>query len=365
MGFESFVGNPQAVRTVRQMLANERVPGALIFSGPEGVGKKTLALMLAKALNCERRKAGGGDFCGECARCRKVDAMIAAAREDLERRREIKEAARRVEGLIYFDIQVIEPITRYILVEQIRRLRVTAASRPFELPRNVYVIDPAQAIHWQAVDLLLKVLEEPPATAVFILISTNASELRATIRSRCQRVRFLPVEDAIIARLVREGKRAGRDEMELAVRLAEGSVARARALDLEDYQRRRQPWLDYLEALAGEPEKGPPDWSRLFDATRTLGRERGEFEEALRIAYTLIRDLTKALTGRAEGATNLDLLPRLKAWSSRLGFRTIVRLKEGLDEAYRLQVRNVNPQMGLDALAVEAAEGPGAAGPKN
>ena len=57
-----------------------------------------------------------------------------------------------------------------------------------------------------------------------------------------------------------------------------------------------------------------------------------------------------------EGVSNLDLLPRLKAWSSRLGFRTIARLKEGLDEAYRLQIRNVNPQMGLDALAVEAAE---------
>jgi DNA polymerase III subunit delta' len=358
MGFESFLGNPQAVQSVRQMLANERVPGALIFSGPEGVGKKTLALMFAKALNCERRKPGGDDFCGQCARCRKVDGMIAAAREDLERRREIKDAMRRVEGLIYFDVQLIEPITRYILAEQVRRLRVTAASRPFELARNVYVMDPAQAIHWQAVDLLLKVLEEPPATAVFILISTNSSELRATIRSRCQRVRFLPVEDDIIARHLREGKRAGRDEMEFAVRLAQGSIARAKALDLEDHRRRRQPWLDYLEALAREPETGPPDWSRLFEATRTLGRERGEFEDALRIGYTLIRDLTEALTGRVESVTNIDLLPRLKAWSSRLGFRTIARLKEGLDEAYRLQVRNVNPQMGLDALAVEAAESP-------
>ena len=356
MGFESFLGNPLAVQTVRQMLAKERVPGALIFSGPEGVGKKTLAVMFAKALNCERRKPDGDDFCGECAHCRKVDEMIQGAREDLERRRQIKEAARRAEGLIYFDVQLIEPITRYILVEQIRRLRVTAASRPFELPRNVYLIDPAQAIHWQAVDLLLKVLEEPPATAAFILICPNAGELRATLRSRCQRVRFLPVEDPIIARLLREGKRSGREEMELAVRLAEGSIARAKALDLEDYRRRRQAWVDYIEALAVAPETGPPDWSRLFDATRTIGRERGEFEAALHIGYTLLRDLSEALTGRVEGVSNLDLLPRLKAWSSRLGFRNIARLKEGLDEAYRLQIRNVNPQMGLDALAVEAAE---------
>jgi len=89
------------------MLASGRVPGALLFSGPEGVGKRTLALMFAKALNCERRGPGGDDFCGECARCRKAEEMLAATREDLARRREIKDASRRVEGLVYFDLQLI------------------------------------------------------------------------------------------------------------------------------------------------------------------------------------------------------------------------------------------------------------------
>lgn len=358
MGFDSFLGNPQAVHAVRQMLANGRVPGALIFSGPEGVGKKTLALMFAKALNCERRKPGGDDFCGECARCRKVEAMIATALEDLERRRETKDAARRVEGLIYFDVQLIEPLTRFILVEQIRRLRTAAASHPFELTRTVFVIDSAQAIHWQATDLLLKLLEEPPATATFILVCPNAKELRATIRSRCHQVRFSPVSSEIIRRLVEEGKTRGRpaaEVKELAVRLAGGSVARAKTLDLDDYRRRRQPWLDYLEALSVEPGAGPPDWSRIFEATRTLGRDRAEFEEALRVGTILLRDLNESLAGRAEGVSNLDILARLKSWSARLGFEGIVRLKEGLDEAYRLQIRNVNPQMGLDALAADAA----------
>ena len=66
MGFESFLGNPQAVKAVREMVASGRVPGALLFTGPEGVGKKTLALMLAKALVCER---GGADFCGAGSLC--------------------------------------------------------------------------------------------------------------------------------------------------------------------------------------------------------------------------------------------------------------------------------------------------------
>ncbi|MGA3325388.1 MAG: hypothetical protein ABSF45_13020, partial [Terriglobia bacterium] len=126
MGFDSFLGNPQAVAAVREMLAKGRLPGALLFAGPDGVGKKTLALMLAKALVCER---AAGNFCDECAGCRKAEQMFAAAREDLARRREFKESARRVDGLVYFDLQIIEPLTKFILTEQIRQLRAIAYRR--------------------------------------------------------------------------------------------------------------------------------------------------------------------------------------------------------------------------------------------
>src|SRR5271170_7282766 len=84
MSFDSFLGNPAAVQTLREMLRAERVPGALLLTGPEGVGKKTLALMLAKAMVCERLP---DDFCGECARCRRAEEMVAAAVDDLTRRR--------------------------------------------------------------------------------------------------------------------------------------------------------------------------------------------------------------------------------------------------------------------------------------
>ncbi len=188
MGFDSFLGNANAVRSVREMVKSDRLPGALLFAGHDGVGKKTLALMLAKALNCERRGAGGDDFCGECGRCRKAEEMVMAAREDLARRRELKDARRRVEGLVYFDLQLIEPLTRYILSEQIRELRNAAYTHPFEFPRRIFILDEAQTVHWQAADLLLKVLEEPPETTTLILVCPNLYELRPTLRSRCRRV---------------------------------------------------------------------------------------------------------------------------------------------------------------------------------
>lgn len=355
MGFESFLGNSKAVALVRDLLRSGRVPGALLFAGPEGVGKKALALMLAKALNCERRPPGGDDFCGECRCCRKAEEMLAAAREDLARRREIKDATRRVDGLVYFDLQLIEPITRFILIEQVRQLRAVAYTHPFELPRRVFVIDQAQAIHWQAADLLLKVLEEPPETTTIVLVCPNAYELRSTLRSRCLRVQFLPVEEAVVERLLEE-RGLPKAQRSLASRVAVGSVARAMTFDLGEFQLRRKPWLDYLEAAAraaGDPAEGL-DWKALFDATRALSERREDFEASLTMGYTLLRDLLQVLQkGAAAEVINIDLVARMNTWARKLGFAGIERLKNGFDQAYRLQVRNVNQQLSLETLVMD------------
>ncbi|MBZ5513259.1 MAG: hypothetical protein LAN62_00155 [Acidobacteriia bacterium] len=361
MGFESFLGNMKAVEAARAMAASGRVPGALLFTGPDGVGKKTLALMLAKALNCERRGAEG-DFCGECPRCRKADEMLAATREDLARRREAKDPQRRVEGLVYFDLQLIEPLTRFILTEQIRELRRVAYSRAFEFPRRVFVIDDAQTIHWQAIDLLLKVLEEPPDTTTLILVCPNAFELRPTIRSRCRRIHFQPVQDSLIDELLAGEGKVPKSQRALAVRMAAGSVAKAKAFDSTEFERRRAPWLDFLEAVSGPRGSAhAPDWKALFDATKALSEDRDTFEETLRTGYSLLRDLVEVLEAGSDAAVmNVDVRPRLKVWAGKLGLRGLELLKDGLDQARRLQIRNVNQQLGLDTVAIELLTPPAA-----
>jgi DNA polymerase-3 subunit delta' len=358
MGFESFLGNPNVVSILRDMLVAGRMPHALLFTGPDGVGKKTLAIMVAKALNCERLR---GDFCGQCGPCRKADEMLAATREDLSSRREIKEASRRVEGLAYFDVQLIEPLTRYILIEQIRRLRNVAYTRPFELQRRVFILDQAQAIHWQAIDLLLKVLEEPPDTTTLILVCPNAYEIRSTLRSRCRSVRFKFVEEPILLEVLAKDSRVPAAQRALVARLAGGSLVKARALNLADFQARRRPWLDYFESLtlkgAGSPSGA--DWRTLFESAKVLTENREQFEDTLRVGYDLCLDLLRLLEGQPESAIlNVDVASRLKAWAPRLGLAGILTLKDGLDQAYRLQTRNVNQQIGLEALAIAVATGP-------
>jgi len=355
MNFDAFLSNESAIRAVRDMLASGRVPGALLFAGPDGLGKKTLAEMLAKSLNCERRLQNDSGSCGQCASCRKVDEMLAAARDDLARRRELKDAGKRVEGLLYFDVQLIEPITRYILTEQIRELRRVAYTRPFELRRRVFIIDQTQAIHWQAVDLLLKVLEEPPETTTLVLVCPHAQELRPTIRSRCRRVQFVPVADAVIEQLLASEARIPKAQRALVTRLAAGSVSRALSFDLAAYLERRRPWLDFLESVSARPGSGSngPNWNTLFDAIKSLTEKRDEFDATLGIGYDLLRDLVQALESAEPRVSDLELLPRLKSWAARLTLTGISTLKDGLDQAYRLQVRNVNQQLGFEALAVE------------
>jgi DNA polymerase-3 subunit delta' len=354
MAFDSFIGNSKALANVREMAARGRVPGSLFFSGPDGVGKKTLARMLAKALVCERNK---GDFCDACPHCRKAEQMFTAAEEDLARRREIKEAARRVEGLVYFDFQILEPLTRFILTEQIRQLRHVAYTRPFEFRRRIFIIDGAQAVHWQAVDLLLKVLEEPPETTSFILVCSNPYELRPTIRSRCLQILFQPVAESAILELLAQQERLNKTQAVLAARVASGSVAKARSFDLAAYEQRRKPWLEFLGAVARRvpaSSGAAGGWRPLFDSAKALAESRDDFEATLDLGYSLLRDLLHVrLQGPETEVTNVDVLPRLQAWAASLGLQEIELLKSGLDQAYSLQIRNINQQLGLEALGLE------------
>ncbi len=364
MSFDSFLGNEKAVRTVRDMLARGRVPGSMLFTGPEGVGKKTLAMMLSKALNCAEPGAEGSDFCGECDRCRRADDFLASGAEDAARRREIKDAHRRVEGLVYFDIQLIEPLTRYILIEQIRQLRATAYNQPFHLPRRVFIIDQAQAIHWQAADLLLKVLEEPPATTTLILICPQAYELRSTIRSRCFTLQFAPVEETVIERILGEERGFTKPQQALAARVVQGSIARAQTFDLNDFLLRRKPWLDFLDLVARPHSRplAPGEWKTLFDTTKSLVTDSGGAEQTLKVGSGILQDLMQVIEEeKSPRVTHVDLVPRLKAWSQALGMAGIEKLAAGIEDIYRQQIRNVNQQLSLDSLAsnlLSSATGP-------
>jgi hypothetical protein len=141
-------------------------------------------------------------------------------------------------------------------------------------------------------------------------------------------------------------------------------VGKALAFDLPAFLERREPWLQFLESLAnglgpgsaGTSRAPGPDWQRLFEATRALTADREHFDEILGIGYSLLSDSLQVLErGDRARVAYVDIVGRLRSWAAKLDFRRIEMLKRGLDEARRLQVRNVNQQLGLDALAAGIA----------
>src|SRR6267154_5984968 len=194
MPFSDFQGNAETVRQLRDMLARNRFPHAVILAGPAGSGKYTLSLMLAKAMNCLSPILTDNlpDFCGKCSNCIRI-----AQAEDLETR--FTEAVEAREGLretdkretrilvqTHPDVLVVppDPPQMMIKVDQVRQVIQTARYKPQESRRRVFVFVDSPFMK-EAANALLKVLEEPPDFATLFILVRNPGELLPTLRSRC------------------------------------------------------------------------------------------------------------------------------------------------------------------------------------
>src|SRR6266852_5808458 len=186
MPFSDFHGNAECVRHLRDMLARDRFPHAVVLSGAPGSGKYTLALMLAQALNCLSPLTTDGlpDFCGQCANCTRIgqaldlDARCAEAVEARENLREADKKETRLFVQTHPDVLVIppDPPQMMIKVDQVRRVIETIYYQPGEAKERVYIFTQS-AFMKEAANSLLKVLEEPPEYATIYLLTENPGEL--------------------------------------------------------------------------------------------------------------------------------------------------------------------------------------------
>src|ERR1700690_3571513 len=204
--FSDFYGNSDVVHRLRDMLARERFPHAVVLAGGQGAGKYTLALMLAQALNCLTPTTAGGlpDFCGKCANCTRIaqaadlDARFAEAVEARENLREADKKETRLFVQTHPDVLIIppDPPQMMIKVDQVRRVIETIYYRPGEARERVYIFTESSFMK-EAANSLLKVLEEPPEFATIFLLTENPGELLPTIRSRSMVITLaaLPAEE--------------------------------------------------------------------------------------------------------------------------------------------------------------------------
>jgi DNA polymerase-3 subunit delta' len=303
MGFETFLGNERIVSALRGMLRRDRVPSALLFTGPRGIGKYTLARMFAQAANCERLK---DDFCGECPSCRRlaafanpqllIEAGLAERGESadaaaVERMPLILETNPDVWLIVPDPVRLRTPVARpMIRVGQLRAVQRAAYFQP-QGRRRVFILDGADTMRWNDADLFLKILEEPPESATLILLAPTPDSLLQTIRSRCLQFHFAPVPAGQIEAFLSERGDAKPAERKLAAQLSCGSPGMALSIDLEESVRLRRSVLRLIEkAVAGEK------YDDIFAATAQLAKQEKEsFENILELFYSLLTDLLEVI----------------------------------------------------------------------
>jgi DNA polymerase III subunit delta' len=357
--FSDFHGNAEIVQRLRDMLARGRFPHAVVLAGSKGAGKYTLALMLARAMNCLNPVETNGlpDFCGQCANCTRItqaadlDARFSEAVEARENLRETDKKETRIFVQTHPDVLVIppDPPQMMIKVDQVRRVIETIYYRPGEGKEKVYIFTDS-AFMKEAANSLLKVLEEPPEFATIFLLTENAGELLPTIRSRSMvfTLGALPTEE-IERDLEKQRPEWKAAQRTLVARLAEGAVGRARGFDLAAYTTARDHALAILKsALAGG------EHSELFKITESYrpgaeGREKTE--QLIKTLYSLLRDLMFIDSGAPSAARNTDILTELKRFAESADFEWITTASDRLAEVERGMRRNLLRSLSLDAFA--------------
>jgi DNA polymerase-3 subunit delta' len=360
MGFAEFLGNERIVAALRGALRTQRVPHALLFTGPRGVGKFTLARMFAQAANCERLT---DDFCGECATCQRISLLAdsqALIEQGLAERGESADAATvervplilqshpDVWALVPDPVRLKAPVARPMLrVGQLRAVQRAAYFQPMGR-RRVFILDEADTMRWDVANVFLKILEEPPGSATLILTAPSPYSLLPTIVSRCLQFHFAPLPPAAVEKILQDKTDRKPADRKLAAQLAEGSPGLAIEMNLEQAAQQRRNALRILERAArGE------GFAQLFAETAAIAKDReSSFEEQIGVFYSLLTDLLELASGvKQPTLRNAPLVKELTALANSVNIAWVMRAISAFDDLHAGARRNLNRQLGLDALA--------------
>jgi DNA polymerase-3 subunit delta' len=342
--FNQIAGNQSVKKLLTRILESGRVPGALLFVGEEGVGKKLFAVELAKALNCRSpRGVEACDVCPACTRIAKFNFPQSDKSEDWEQLIRTDHA----------DVAMVVAPKRVLRVNQMRAIEREANYRPFEGKARVFLIDDAEKLNDESANALLKTLEEPPQTSYLILITSRPAMLLETIRSRCQMIRFSPLSVEEIEQHLAGDKTAKASEIRLRARLAGGSIGRAQRSDLEGYQSQRAVMMRVLEALALTGDR-----NQILNVSEELNsaKYKDDYEAMLDIFEGLIRDAWRLALG-TEGIVNEDLRGPLGKIGEKIDSRSAARWIAETELLREQLIVNINRKVATDALFLSMAGG--------
>lgn len=363
MAWDDVINQKRVSAVLRRAVDRQRIAHAYLFHGPYGVGKRAVALELAKALQCA---AGGPDACGQCRPCTKVDRMVhpdvhvlfpypkGTGEEDI---------AERIQRLGDNPYAAIDYVRRPSLsdptatsnkqvmyhIDRVHENLIQPMSyKPMEGAYKVALITDAQHMNESAANAFLKLLEEPPPKTVFVLMTSRPDQLLPTIVSRCQRLRFDPLLPDAVEEALIERENVDPDRAAMLARMADGSYGRALSLMESDHlMASRTLMLNFVRAAF---VRDVDTLNEHVSDIEGMGRER--VKGGLRLLLRWIRDLILYRTMEAEAPiVNVDQREAIARFSDNLPDANLEAMVELVEQAIELVERNVRIKLTLTVLA--------------
>ena len=325
------VGQSRAVSLLQISLEKKALAHAYLFVGPSHVGKMTLALNLAQALNCE----GTEPPCGECTSCQKIAQG--------------KHADVQIIGLTIDEDSTEGKIRKEIGIDQIRNIQHSASLPPFEGRYKVFIIDGAEFLSNEAANCLLKTLEEPEGKVIFMLLTTNDKLLPATVVSRCQRLQLRPLATSEVEAALNSGWGVEPQKANLPARLCHGCLgwAISAATDNDLLQQRAERIGKLLNIISADYEER---FAYVAQLAAQFSQSRELVEEILDLWLDWWRDLLLVKVGCSEATTNIDLEATLVDLAKSYNLAQIKAFINSIQAAREQLRQNANPRLVLEVL---------------
>ncbi len=350
--FDKLIGNNPIKEVLRRLLKSNRVPNALLFTGQSGIGKKRFALETAKSFICQNPR--NSEACDACAACQRADIFtIPAVNENTKVDDSLRDKFKTVFFSGHGDIGMIVPLKKNMYVDAVRDLEKEANFRPFEAKARFFIIDDADKMNDSASNALLKTLEEPPATSHLFLISSRPDALLPTIRSRCQIVRFAPIETNEIENYLLKTKDFSPADAALAARLANGKLGQALAGNVESFKTNRAAMMKVLESILIREDRA--ELLRIAEEMNDA-KNKDDYETRLDILQNLIHDVwTMRHRADAKLLINFDIAADLQRFANNAEAKKLAAWLAEIEILREQLAVNLNRKIATDALFMQMA----------